>query len=79
MPIFGFYLRFFFVKPKLVIIKEAHGKINLSSRANLGDCVRSSGGLLLFWTENIDISIQSYSKGHMDCIVKHWPKKWRFT
>lgn len=43
------------------------------------DCVRRSGGLLLFWKENVDSSIQSYSVGHIGCIVNQGVKQWRFT
>lgn len=35
------------------------------------DCVRHSGGLLLFWKEPFDVNILSFSEGHIDCIVKN--------
>ncbi|XP_073019456.1 uncharacterized protein [Primulina eburnea] len=38
-----------------------------------------SGGLILFWKATLDVSIHSYSSGHIDCLVKHFEKCWRFT
>lgn len=43
------------------------------------DCVGRSGGLILFWKDNIDLSIQSYFVGHFDCIVNQGSKEWIFT
>ncbi|XP_073153714.1 uncharacterized protein [Henckelia pumila] len=38
-----------------------------------------SGGLCLLWREPLVVSIKSFSKGHIDCMVEHNDKKWRFT
>lgn len=43
------------------------------------NCNGKSGGLMLLWKEPIDITIFSYSSGHIDCKVKHADKCWRFT
>lgn len=43
------------------------------------DCCGRSGGLLLLWPEPLDITIISYSPGHIDCIIKEYTKEWRFT
>lgn len=37
------------------------------------------GGLMILWRGPFDVNIQSYSKGHIDCIVKHEGRNWRFT
>lgn len=34
---------------------------------------------MIFWKDPIDISIQSYSDGHIDSLIQHLDKKWRFT
>lgn len=33
------------------------------------DANSQSGNLLLFWNDNIDVSILSYSSGHVDCFI----------
>ncbi|XP_073133915.1 uncharacterized protein [Henckelia pumila] len=38
-----------------------------------------SGGLCLCWKDPLEVSIKSYSLGHIDCIVRHDDKIWRFT
>lgn len=38
-----------------------------------------SGGLLLLWRDFMDISIKSYSLGHIDCSIKCADHLWRFT
>lgn len=43
------------------------------------NCRDRSGGLMLFWKDPLEIIIQSYSQGHIDCQVQHSGKKWRFT
>ncbi|XP_057803071.1 uncharacterized protein LOC131018358 [Salvia miltiorrhiza] len=43
------------------------------------DSKGASGGLLLFWKEPCDISICSYSQGHIDCVIKSHDITWRFT
>lgn len=40
--------------------------------------VGTSGGMLLFWNSDTDISITSYSKGHIDTIIKDKNCTWRF-
>lgn len=37
------------------------------------------GGLLLFWKSNMEVVIQSFSKGHIDSIIHLGEKIWRFT
>ena len=46
------------------------------------DCGENrSGGLALLWSENITVSLQSFSKGHIDVLVEEAEIsiKWRFT
>lgn len=38
-----------------------------------------SGGLCLMWKDPVDVTIHSYSQGHIDCMVTLNSKKWRFT
>lgn len=38
-----------------------------------------SSGLILFWNDTLNVSIQSYFVGHIDCIVIDQGKRWRFT
>lgn len=37
------------------------------------------GGLLLLWNENLDISVLSYSSGHIDCLINCSPVPFYFT
>lgn len=43
------------------------------------NCKGRSGGLMILWKKPQDITIQSYSQGHIDCQVQHSNKQWRFT
>lgn len=43
------------------------------------DCTCRSGGLILLWKDPFDITVKSYMSGHIDCIVQHGDKSWRFT
>ncbi|XP_075475625.1 uncharacterized protein LOC142507719 [Primulina tabacum] len=43
------------------------------------NCLGRSGGLMLMWKEPLDVRIQSYKMGHIDCTVRHFEKLWRFT
>ncbi|XP_075486421.1 uncharacterized protein LOC142526031 [Primulina tabacum] len=38
-----------------------------------------SGGLMLLWRTPFNVSILSYSSGHIDCSIQHEDKRWRFT
>ncbi|XP_073136770.1 uncharacterized protein [Henckelia pumila] len=38
-----------------------------------------SGGLCLLWKDPFEVSIKSFSQGHIDCLVKHGDNPWRFT
>lgn len=40
---------------------------------------RHSGGLALFWKKEIDISVRSFSPGHIDSIVNSIKGRWRLT
>ena len=44
-------------------------------------CVGQSGGLALLWTREVDIEIKSYSKNHIDAVVKEQGSNfcWRLT
>lgn len=43
------------------------------------NCKGRKGGLALMWNDPYDIKICSYSNGHIDCVVTHEHKVWRFT
>ena len=44
-------------------------------------CVGRSGRLALLWTREVDIEIKSYSKNHIDIVVKEQGSNfcWRLT
>lgn len=33
------------------------------------DCVGRRGGLVMMWFDLVDVSLRSYSPGHIDCVV----------
>lgn len=41
--------------------------------------VDSSGGLLLLWKNSVDVTLNSYSSGHIDITIKEVSSWWRFT
>lgn len=43
------------------------------------DCIGKSGGLALLWNDSVNVSIKSYSPGHIDCMVQETVSVWRFT
>ncbi|XP_060961854.1 uncharacterized protein LOC133032051 [Cannabis sativa] len=44
------------------------------------DCVGKSGGLLLMWNDDWEVSVKSYSVGHIDALVQCPGRSlWRFT
>lgn len=43
------------------------------------DVVGKSGGLLLFWNNEINVSLRSYSVGHIDYMVCFSDICWHFT
>lgn len=36
------------------------------------------GGFVLLWNDPYEVTISSFSQGHIDCIVTHKQKVWRF-
>lgn len=38
-----------------------------------------SGGLMLLWKDPFDVTLKSFTSGHIDCIIYHGEKMWRFT
>lgn len=42
-------------------------------------CTGKSGGLILLWNKISDVSIDSFSSGHIDAVVKYQLGMWRFT
>ncbi|XP_073362164.1 uncharacterized protein [Aegilops tauschii subsp. strangulata] len=38
-----------------------------------------SGGIGLFWSRDVDVTLQNYSIAHIDVTVKQENKEWRFT
>lgn len=45
--------------------------IEISSNGN-------SGGLMLLWRREIDVTVMSYSSGHIDVFLKEDDWRWRF-
>ena len=45
------------------------------------DCMNRRGGLALLWKAEVDLSIKSFSEGHIDSVVKQEEGGliWRFT
>ncbi|XP_073057177.1 uncharacterized protein [Primulina eburnea] len=43
------------------------------------NCEGRSGGLIMLWKEPLNVTVFSYSSGHIDSIVQHGDKRWRFT
>lgn len=42
------------------------------------ECKGKSGGLILLWAEEVDLSNNSYSVGHIDATIKEPDGWWRF-
>ncbi|XP_075499426.1 uncharacterized protein LOC142537821 [Primulina tabacum] len=42
-------------------------------------CQCRSGGLIILWKTPLDVTVHSYSSRHIDCMVNHFEKCWRFT
>ncbi|KAH6780165.1 hypothetical protein C2S52_011402 [Perilla frutescens var. hirtella] len=43
------------------------------------EAVGNRGGLILLWKSPIDVTIRSYSQGHIDYLTSWGEKRWRFT
>ncbi|XP_073120041.1 uncharacterized protein [Henckelia pumila] len=43
------------------------------------DSLGRSGGLSILWKDPIAVCIKSFSQGHIDCVIQHDTKRWRFT
>ena len=76
--------------PIVVFLMETKAKIRRMERIRnkLGfanhlcvPCMGRSGGLALLWTREVDIEIKSYSKNHIDVVVKEQGSNlcWRLT
>ncbi|KAL5767157.1 hypothetical protein ACOSQ2_013940 [Xanthoceras sorbifolium] len=75
--------------PNLVFLFETRLKGDWAARVKvqLGfsgglhvDCVGKSGGLMLLWNDVWDVSVLSFSRGHIDVVIKMENNlKWRFT
>ncbi|KAL5784031.1 hypothetical protein ACOSQ2_006423 [Xanthoceras sorbifolium] len=75
--------------PNLVFLSETRLKGEWAARVKeqLGfsgglhvDCVGKSGGLMLLWNDVWDVSVLSFSRGHIDVVIKMENNlKWRFT
>ena len=37
------------------------------------------GGLVIYWEEDFDITIETFSKNHIDATIKKNKGEWRFT
>ncbi|KAL5804943.1 hypothetical protein ACOSQ3_031743 [Xanthoceras sorbifolium] len=75
--------------PNLVFLSETRLKGDWAARVKvqLGfsgglhvDCVGKSGGLMLLWNDVWDVSVLSFSRGHIDVVIKMENNlRWRFT
>ncbi|KAL5537575.1 hypothetical protein UlMin_045802 [Ulmus minor] len=43
------------------------------------DCKGRKGGLMLLWKDTVSMEIMSSSPGHIDVVVSHDQRRWRFT
>ncbi|XP_073308305.1 uncharacterized protein [Primulina huaijiensis] len=43
------------------------------------NCTGRSGGLILLWKDPFYVALRSFTSGHIDCIIIHGEKRWRFT
>lgn len=43
------------------------------------DSMGRSGGLILFWRNSAEVIVRSFSKGHVDVVVREENLNWRFT
>ncbi|KAF4358768.1 hypothetical protein F8388_022535 [Cannabis sativa] len=63
------------ISPKLshVIVANAMNKLSLrssgSSKSFHVDCIGKSGGLLLLWNDDLEVSVKSFTTGHIDALV----------
>lgn len=58
--------------------------LRFKSFVNFKNCfcvnpIGRKGGLLLCWNESINVSILSYSPGHIDCVIENNPESFYFT
>ncbi|KAK4839032.1 hypothetical protein QYF36_018474 [Acer negundo] len=61
-------------------VSNTKGKSSSFKGAMHVNSVEKSGGLLLFWSEDIDVSFMSLSKGHVDMKIDREGKPpWRFS
>lgn len=76
------------MKPQIMFIVEskydAVKSERLKNSLNFNSCFcvscrGKSGGLLLFWKEEMDISIKSFSEGHIDALIRRKNGYWRFS
>ncbi|KAL5800890.1 hypothetical protein ACOSQ3_032522 [Xanthoceras sorbifolium] len=75
--------------PNLVFLSETRlkGEWAAKIKTQLGfsgglhvDCVGKSGGLMLLWNDVWDVSVLSFSRGHIDVVIEMENNlKWRFT
>ncbi|XP_050231894.1 uncharacterized protein LOC126680759 [Mercurialis annua] len=76
------------IKPNIVFLMETRSttakmelfrqKLNMASCFSI-DCEGKSGGLALLWQCTGSVSIKSYSKFHIDCLIEEKNVLWRFT
>lgn len=60
-------------------IERWHLKLGYNNKLVVNS-VGKSGGLCLIWDNSIDVSLLSYSQGHIDVSIKHDSNRsWRFT
>ena len=61
-------------RPKDVMRKIQFENMFVSPRTTRG------GGLILFWRESVNVSVEGFDKNHIDAIInKNKENKWRFT
>ena len=74
--------------PTLVFLCEtkvtATQCLNLRSKlgfegSDIQDCIGRKGGLILLWKSPMMVEIKSSSSSHIDVIITHVHRSWRFT
>ncbi|KAL5738018.1 hypothetical protein ACOSP7_030779 [Xanthoceras sorbifolium] len=71
----------FLSETRLKGVWAAKVKVQLGFSGGLHvDCEGKSGGLMLLWNDMWDVSVLSFSRGHIDVVIKMENNlKWRFT
>ena len=67
-------------KAKTIRIERIRNRLGLANGL-IVPCISRSGGLALLWAREVDLEIKSYSKNHIDAVIKEHDSNfyWRIT